>query len=233
MKRTDTTRTHNLGGSKITGDDLNRLFCPGFCPVQWGGAKISCCSSGSNSQLSPLPESTSAYSDAKIAPTQSLGCRHRQLVRILSIPLSTERNRSDFDCRFCPIRQLGSSLYLERFVIVPLCNNWASARDSYRAFRHVGRCHRGASDLTFGCVNRIRESVTRGGRIPCRRKPHPAKCRRSAPPKRAGVLLDGFQPLDGGDGGSALGREFMNWFCFTYDQETELAVTSVELLHAE
>ncbi len=42
--------------------------------------------------------------------------RHRQQARTLSILLSIERSRSDEICRFCPIRQLGPSLYLERFL---------------------------------------------------------------------------------------------------------------------
>ncbi len=40
----------------------------------------------------------------------------QQSVRTLSIFLSIERNRSDEICRFCLIRQLGSSLYFGRFL---------------------------------------------------------------------------------------------------------------------
>ncbi len=45
-----------------------------------------------------------------------VGCGHRQQVRTVSILLSIERNRSDRICRFCLIRQLGSSLYFGRFL---------------------------------------------------------------------------------------------------------------------
>ncbi len=44
-----------------------------------------------------------------------IACRHRQQVRTVSMPLSTERIRSDEKCRFCLIRQLGSSLHLGDF----------------------------------------------------------------------------------------------------------------------
>ncbi len=45
-----------------------------------------------------------------------VGCRHRQSVRTVSMPLSNERSRSDENCSLCPIRQLGSSLYFRRFL---------------------------------------------------------------------------------------------------------------------
>ncbi len=73
-----------------------------------------------------------------------VGCRHRQPVRTVSMPLSIERSRSDENCSFCLIRQFGSSLY---FVIVPCCSNNCAAGDFYRATRHVSGCHAAPTDL--------------------------------------------------------------------------------------
>ena len=46
----------------------------------------------------------------KVAVETDRWLPNRQPVRTLSMPLSIERNRSEENCRFCLIRQLGSSL---------------------------------------------------------------------------------------------------------------------------
>ena len=55
---------------------------------------------------------------------------NRQPVRTVSMPLSIERSRSDRICRFCLIRQLGSSLYLGR-VLSPGVDGPAAGIDRY------------------------------------------------------------------------------------------------------